>query len=413
MPPEVSKHDRGRNLVIIIWVFGTLSLTVVGIKVWTRMKILHQSGIEDMFIFSGWARCCTQTHDAQVLSFINGSLLTACVSLGLGKHPSAVDLDKLPHLDKIYTVSLPFAILTLSLPPIAVAILLDRLIEPQRSQKWVLYSVPALQFIAAAVDIVLLFVQCSPPSILWNQEATRANCWKGQVIISYIYFFASYTAFTDVFLAFVPIVAFWRLQLRPKAKIILYVLMSSTMIAAACAFIRIAYISQLADPTDYTYSSVKHTMWAVLEGNAIIIATCIPGLRPFFKLLRRKYFARKRRHRPPPLILHKDLHPPSDASALSSPISPRRMEPRGCGSVSSAVPKGPNHKAYRQKSLAPILPNPNDVDGEEFEMKEGKDVEKQRLDSGHGAEEEVREASTAETSVETSGVDEKHSKEGP
>lgn len=166
------------------------------------------------------------------------------MSLGLGKHPFAVDPDRLPHLEKLYLISLPFAILTLSLPPIAVAILLDRLIEPARRQKWILFSVPALQFIAAAVEVVLLFVQCSPASTLWNPKATRANCWNSRVIISYIYFFASillpnitmfyaqllvgYTAFTDVFLAFVPIVAFWRLQLRPKAKIILYVLMSST-----------------------------------------------------------------------------------------------------------------------------------------------------------------------------------------
>ncbi|KAL8632303.1 hypothetical protein Q9189_001975 [Teloschistes chrysophthalmus] len=328
MPPEVSKQDRGRNLVIIIWVFG--------------------------------------------------------------KHPFAVDPDQLPYLEKLYLISLPFAVLTLSLPPIAVAILLDRLIEPEQSQKWVLYSVPALQFIAAAVDIILLFVQCSPASNLWSPKAARAHCWKSKVLISYIYYFASifpqnssmfyaqlsigYTAFTDVFLALVPIVAFWRLHLRPKAKIILYVLMSSTMI---------------------------------LEGNAIIIATCIPGLRPFFKLLRRKYFARKRRHLPPPLILHKDLHLPSDSSALSSPISPRRMEPRGCGSVSAPVPKGPNHKAYRQKSLAPILPNPDDVEGEEFETRqEGNDIEKKRLDSGHGAEKEVKEASTAETVVEAIGTDE-------
>lgn len=191
------------------------------------------------------SRICTQTHDAQVLSIINGSILTACVSLGLGKHPFAVDPDQLPYLEKLYLISLPFAVLTLSLPPIAVAILLDRLIEPEQSQKWVLYSVPALQFIAAAVDIILLFVQCSPASNLWSPKAARAHCWKSKVLISYIYYFASifpqnssmfyaqlsigYTAFTDVFLALVPIVAFWRLHLRPKAKIILYVLMSSTM----------------------------------------------------------------------------------------------------------------------------------------------------------------------------------------
>ncbi|KAI4251708.1 MAG: hypothetical protein LQ352_004696 [Teloschistes flavicans] len=161
--------------------------------------------------------------------------------------------------------------------------------------------------------------------------------------------------------------------------------------AAACAFIRIGYISELGDLKDC---------------NAIIIATCIPGLRPFIKFLRQKYFSRKPRHRPPPLNLHKDVHIASDGSALSTPISARRMEPRSSGSVSSPVLKAPNHKAYRQKSLAPILSNNvDDVDFEGFEMKkEVNDVEKRRLDSGLGAEKEVRQNSKVETSVETSSM---------
>lgn len=142
-------------------------------------------------------KCCTRfrsrigAHPVQVLSIINGSILTACVSLGLGKHPFVVDPDQLSYLQKLYLISLPFASLTLSLPPIAVAILLDRLIEPKRPLKWVLYSVPALQVIVTAVDIVLIFVQCSPTSALWYREGTRAECWNSRVIISYVYFVSS------------------------------------------------------------------------------------------------------------------------------------------------------------------------------------------------------------------------------
>lgn len=39
-----------------------------------------------------------------------------------------------------------------------------------------------------------------------------------------------FTAFTDIFLAVAPIFAFWKLQLKPKAKILLVLLFSSTTV---------------------------------------------------------------------------------------------------------------------------------------------------------------------------------------
>ncbi|KAL8954199.1 MAG: hypothetical protein Q9183_007270, partial [Haloplaca sp. 2 TL-2023] len=101
-------------------------------------------------------------------------------------------------------------------------------------------------------------------------------------------------------------------------------------------------------------SAVNHTMWAVLEGNAIVIASCIPSLRPFTKYLRQQYTTRNRR-RPDPLTLHKERHLNSaDATILPSPISPARMQPRSSGSVSSNTLRLPPNKIHRQNSLQPI-----------------------------------------------------------
>ncbi|KAL8685268.1 MAG: hypothetical protein Q9218_007870 [Villophora microphyllina] len=299
-------------------------------------------------------------------------MLTACVSMGLGKHTFAINPNLISYVVKLYLIAIPFAVFTLTLPGIAVAILLDHLIVPTRKQQWVLYGVPILQVIVIAVDVVLVFAQCSPTSTLWDPKP-GARCWNREVMAGYIYFNSSYSAFTDVFLAVVPIVAFWQLQIKPKAKIVLYLLMSST---------------------------------TVLEGNAIIIAACIPGLRPFVKYIREKYFHRKG-HRPAPLMLHKDHHlssVTSGPSVPSTPISPRRMEPRSSGSISSVGLKLPNHKVYRQRSLAPILSNADYMDFEGYAMQqEGSDVENQRSDAGDSGKREERQISEAQTLVERSG----------
>ena len=81
------------------------------------------------------------------------------------------------------------------------------------------------------------------------------------------------------------------------------------------------------------------------------MAACIPGLRPFVKHVRSRF---RKIQRPQPLQLHPKASQFDSfiaSTALPSPLSLRRMEPRSSGSVSGSVPT-PSLIAYRQNSLA-------------------------------------------------------------
>lgn len=93
--------------------------------------------------------------------------------------------------------------------------------------------------------------------------------------------YTAYSAFTDVFLAVVPAMVFWKLQLKTKTKIGLCLLMGATALAAICAIVKTTKLSELADLTEFTYATVDLVIWAIVEANVIIIAACIPTLRPF------------------------------------------------------------------------------------------------------------------------------------
>ncbi|KAI4116604.1 MAG: hypothetical protein LQ345_003010 [Seirophora villosa] len=313
-------EDRGPQLVIIIWIFAFLASAVLCIKVWTRFKILHQSGIEDMFVFLAW-----------VLSIIYSALLTASVHCGLGKHPVAISPADLSHAIELYTVSVPFGVLSVSLPTFAVAIVLHNISAPSPRQAWLLYTIPILHFLTK----------------------THGGL-------------EGFTAFTDIFLAVAPIFAFWKLQLKPKAKILLVLLFSSTTVAAACALVRIAYVSGLGALQDITYTSITHTIWVVIEVNVIIITACVPGLRPFVKHLRGKA---SRKPLAPPLQIQKESNQNSGASAQPSPVSTRRMEPRSSGSVSHGL-QPLDHRASR---LAQGTSKFSDVNLQAFEGWRGLD----------------------------------------
>lgn len=91
----------------------------------------------------------------------------------------------------------------------------------------------------------------------------------------------AYSAFTDIFLAVVPATVFWKLQLKTKTKINLCLLMGMTAVAAICAVVKTTKLNELANLSDFTYATVDLIIWATVEANVIIIAACIPTLRPF------------------------------------------------------------------------------------------------------------------------------------
>lgn len=58
-------------------------------------------------------------------------------------------------------------------------------------------------------------------------------------------------------------------------------LMGMTAVAAICAIVKTTKLNELADLSDFTYGTVDLIIWAIVEGDVIIIAACIPTLRPF------------------------------------------------------------------------------------------------------------------------------------
>ncbi|KAL8917673.1 MAG: hypothetical protein Q9172_005736 [Xanthocarpia lactea] len=241
--PDVIRQDKGPRLVAVIWVFASLTLLTI-------------------------------------LSLIYGALLTASVHLGLGKHAFAIDPSKITYAIKLYTIAVPFGIVVLALTTLAIAIVLNGLIAPSKWHTCILYFLPVLQFVIGITGIAMLLTQCTPTSALWNPQP-GAKCRDKSISINYLYFKSAYVAFVDVFLAVVPFVAYWKLQIKAKAKIGLFLVMSATVLAAICALVRVAYITSLHDFRDYTCkpcrfdnlrskmidsladTTINHTMWAV------------------------------------------------------------------------------------------------------------------------------------------------------
>ncbi|KAI1398504.1 hypothetical protein F4819DRAFT_468438 [Hypoxylon fuscum] len=266
----MANENRGPELLAIIWVFTILAIITVGLKLVTRAHMLHALGWDDFFIFF-----------SAILIVICTSIFTYDVHLGMGRHASDLPVEQLSYAVMINFIGNPFGIMAYSFPNISVAILLERLMAPNRWRAIGLYTLTGFQCIIAGISCVLLFVQCKPSEYLWN-PVIPAHCFPPGTMSRYSYFVGSLTAFTDIVLAIVPIASFWNLQLPKKTKVSLCLVMGCTLFAAICAIVKTTYLNELEDLDDFTYGTVDLIIWAIVEANVIIIAACIPTLRPFF-----------------------------------------------------------------------------------------------------------------------------------
>lgn len=175
---------------------------------------------------------------------MGSAVSSAGVHAGLGRHDYSLSAEQVIEATKLNKLTVPFYVLAFSLPNLSVAIFLSSILDPPRWQKWLLFGVTGLQSLAAGVECIITYAECSSVDALWDLHLT-GNCLPLSINEHYSYFLggkfslltrpisdlmiiAAYTSFTGVFLAVIPVAAFWKLQMKPKHKFGICILMGMT-----------------------------------------------------------------------------------------------------------------------------------------------------------------------------------------
>jgi hypothetical protein len=181
----------------------------------------------------------------QVLSLVYVGITTANVCVGYGRHAFTLSVESLNKAILLNTIGFLFGILSFTVPKMAVAAMLIRIMNPSRWHRiWVWFLVS----FAAAVSIVcilLLFTSCDPPQAMWNVTMVNATCRNPWILIDYAIFTGGecpperlsentsrsgcggshsspgLSAFVDCYLAIYPATVLWKLQLSTRKKVAL------------------------------------------------------------------------------------------------------------------------------------------------------------------------------------------------
>ncbi|OJJ88711.1 uncharacterized protein ASPGLDRAFT_42285 [Aspergillus glaucus CBS 516.65] len=268
-------ESRAIQINVIGWVCTGIAIATTSLKIFTRIEIVKQPGWDDVFIFFSLA-----------LSIIATALVSYSVTLGLGRHTAAVivehGMEGTIMTARWQIIAFPFNIGAFSFPNISIAILVSNLLDPNPPRTYALYAMSTVQVIFAIVSVFVVFLQCSPTDKLWN-ASLPGTCWDPSVFNDYSYWVSAYTTMTDIVLAIMPISAFWNLQMRFPKKLSVCIMMGLTLLSAIVTIVKATYLHLFTDKTDPLWNVVPLVNWGLIEQNVVIVAACIPTLRPFFR----------------------------------------------------------------------------------------------------------------------------------
>ncbi|KAJ5295815.1 hypothetical protein PENANT_c001G05068 [Penicillium antarcticum] len=275
---DENRYDnKGPKILAVLWTLTGLTALIVSARIYIRMVLLRNFGIDDYLILI-----------SMLLGLAYCSVTTAGVSVGYGQHAEYLSDTDLEMAILLNSISFLFGILSFTIPKVAVTAMLNRILNPGRVQKIILWVLVGSAAIVSVICILILFTMCDPPRALWQTSLItkgEATCKSTWILINYALFTGALSAFVDLYLAIYPTTVLLKLQMSLRKRTALCAALGLGAIASAMAIIKCTQLHELADKSDYTYGTADLVMWTNVEANIVVIASCIPTLQPLLEII--------------------------------------------------------------------------------------------------------------------------------
>ncbi|EON68673.1 hypothetical protein W97_07931 [Coniosporium apollinis CBS 100218] len=274
-PPGYHDDSAGPTVITVAVVFGVLTTVVVSVRLATRIYVVKSVGADDALIAIAGA-----------FSWVFITVTILSVKHGLGDHIEHVmsrGMDNLSNYGQLVWFSSIFYLTCLFFIKASVLALYMRLGDHQLQRLSIV--VLAICIAQALANVLVCIFQCSPIPAAWDMRITEKEC----VNINAFYLAnAAGNILTDIMVYTLPIRLVWKLQVPPKQKVALVVMLCLGLFTCISSIIRITYIPIMLKSLDATYVISGAMYWSVIETNVGILAASIPS----FKALAKRYLPR-------------------------------------------------------------------------------------------------------------------------
>jgi len=126
--------------------------------------------------------------------------------------------------------------------------------------RWIIYMAMGLSVISCMVFFFVSTFQCHPVSYFWDKHTQTGTCIDIDIVISLSYAFSAISITTDFTFALLPAWIVWHLNMKPRTKVALIVLMGMGCLYVApllqgltracvyCGLIKQSFVTAPAQP---------------------------------------------------------------------------------------------------------------------------------------------------------------------
>ncbi|KAG4427946.1 hypothetical protein IFR05_016572 [Cadophora sp. M221] len=245
----------------------------VSLRFYVRMAVLKFVGREDWLTIA-----------AMIVFTIFCSLCLRATVYGLGAHMENIEPKSLETGFKIVFICELLYVVATTVTKVAIAAYFLRL-SSKRYQRVVIYSTLAAVLVFSTMYFFFLMFQCSPINYLWTKynEDGKGTCLNSTTLSAVTYAHCAMSAITDWSFGILPIFFVWKMQMNPRTKFSVILILSLGFFASTATIVRIVYIKALTETNDYSWEGINLVKWSMVEPAIAITAMNIATLRPLFK----------------------------------------------------------------------------------------------------------------------------------
>ncbi|KAF6827312.1 integral membrane family protein [Colletotrichum musicola] len=266
--------NRGPEILSICGSLVAVSVVIVAMRMWVRVRIFKLVGWDDYTMVA-----------ATAVVFAEMMIIIPQVEMGAGRHAQYIqpqeNVVKELHLN---FVTQPLCLISLCLAKVSVGLFLLRMTPSTRYQYFIKGTI-AFTILSATGDFLAVFFQCHPLAFAWDTSIPGGECIPADNLKFAAFFNSGVSVLTDLVFALLPVPMLWTVQLNWRVKTAVVAVLSLGIFATAAAAVKISFLPNYGKHEDFLFDSSDITIWTTVEICTAIVAASILCLKPLFRAI--------------------------------------------------------------------------------------------------------------------------------
>ncbi|GFF58595.1 hypothetical protein IFM46972_11150 [Aspergillus udagawae] len=252
-----------------------------GLRVYTRMYILHGFGREDWTCMGAW--------------FLG--VMYSIIALIMGHYGGGLHQDDVPNSDlipfhKTVYVTMVMYGPTAFLTKISLLWIMTRVFSPYRKAVLFIYVFLVIMLLYYIPAVIVKIRICNPIAKFWD-DSTHGTCLDQSAIILAD---AVVSVVSDMIILILPLPLTLTLQMSMRKKLRVMGILGAGGLACASSIVRLILILKTGQSKDGTYSFMRINMFGNAEIAIGVICACLPALSALLSRVLHEYSSNKATH---------------------------------------------------------------------------------------------------------------------